>query len=117
MKLKLDPDEITEEFARIEAEYLKDNQPQISGVVPSVTTRGSRRIVVVDYVRPRPGQSGALERVRHYAFPVGGDLYRLTCMALTQEFARHEATFLALAESLKPGAEIGPPLHDADKRN
>jgi hypothetical protein len=62
----------------------------------------------VDYLRPRQVKEGGMERVRHYAFPVGGDLYRLTCLALAADFGRHEATFLAIAESLRSATEISP---------
>jgi len=106
LRLKLERDQVTEVFAEIEADRLKEDQPRATDVVSKLLTENGRRFVLIDYFRPG---LDVRERVRQYSFPVGGDVYRITCMAVQSEFSRYENIFGIVAASLKPGAELGPP--------
>lgn len=106
LRQELASDQVTDVFADIEADVLKENQPQATEVVAKVVTEGEKRFVVVDYSRPGVG---VVERVRQYSYPVGKDLYRLTCMAVTAQFGKYDPTFALIAGSLKAAGELPPP--------
>ena len=93
LKQRLGPKDITDLFAELEVEYLKEHQRGVLSVAAKVTTRGGIRAVVVDYSRPGLKEQ---ERVRMYSFPAGEDLYRVTCAALTSRFEKYEADFEAI---------------------
>jgi len=101
MNQPLAPEEITDFFAEVEADTLRDNQPKATDIDPKVFMQSNRRVIVLDYRRPGLG-GGEVERVRQYSFPVGQDLYRLTCAAISSQFGKHEPLFAALAESFRP---------------
>jgi hypothetical protein len=90
----LAPDDITDLFAQLEADQIKQQQPDASDIQSKLVSVGSRRLVIVGYLRR--GVTGA-ERVRVYSMPVGSDLYRLTCSAASQQFARYEPVFAHVA--------------------
>jgi hypothetical protein len=105
MNQPLAPDEITDFFAQVEADVLKENQPRATDVDPKVFMQGTRRIIVLDY--RRPGLTGGeAERVRQYSFPVGQDLYRVTCAAVSSQFSKADPLFTALAESFRPAMRM-----------
>jgi hypothetical protein len=104
MRQKLERDEVTDLFAQIEAEVLKENQPRATDVASKIVTESNRRLILIDYLRPG---LDVRERVRQYSYPVGGDLYRITCMAVQSEFTKYETIFGIVATSLRPGAELG----------
>ena len=108
MRQTLAQNEITDLFGQIEADVLKENQPRVSDVNAKVVVQGGRRLVQIDYKRPGVGEPGRVEdeRVRQYSFPVGGNLYRITCAALGSQFAKYEATFQWVAESLKSADDL-----------
>jgi hypothetical protein len=108
LKQWLEPEEVTEVFAQIESDYLKENQPKATDVVATLKTTSGRKTVVIDYTRPGLGER---ERVRQYSFPVGQDLYRVTCMALMSQFTKYESTLADMAQSLKPADALRPPGH------
>lgn len=95
---------VDNDYAQAESQILKENQPTIVDVAPQVVDQGGRRFLVIDYTRPGPRDK---ERVRHYAFPVGQNLYRLTCATLFDRFSRYESTFLTVFNSLKPAGVPG----------
>ena len=103
LKQRLAPEDITDLFAEIEADYVKQNQPAVTGVTSRVPTRESMRSAVIDYSRPGLSER---ESVRQYSFPVGENLYRITCMALASRFNRYEADFLAIVGTLKSADEL-----------
>ena len=105
MRVALGRDQITDTFEKIEADLLKENQPRASDVAAKTVTQNGRRLILIDYFRPG---IDARERVRQYSYPVGQDLYRITCMALSTEFSKYESTFEAVASSLKSSSELGP---------
>lgn len=106
MRQPLARDEVTDLFAQIETDVLKENQPRATDVAGKIVTQNGRRIILIDYFRPG---LDTRERVRQYSYPVGQDLYRVTCMALSPEFPKYEATFEMVASSLKGSAEVVPP--------
>ena len=99
MNQALAPDEITDLFAQIEADVLKEHQPKAADVTAKLVNAAGQRLIVIDY--SRPGLSGP-ERARQYSFPVAQDLYRLTCSAVAAQFAKYDPVFTHVAESFKP---------------
>ena len=104
MRQKLQRDEVTDLFAQIEADVLKENQPRATDVVSKIVTENGRRLILIDYYRPG---LDVREQVRQYSYPVGGDLYRITCMSVQKVFSRYESTFGNVASSLKPAVDLG----------
>ena len=105
MRQPLTRDEVTDLFAQIEAEVLKENQPQAMDVVSKIVNEQGKKRIVIDYVRPGIDTK---ERVRQYSIPVGQDLYRITCMTIGGQFGKYEPTFAVVVESLKPAGELPP---------
>lgn len=101
----LAPADITDVFAQAEIDWLKELQPRASGFASKTVTVGGKRLIVIDYTRP--GLDKVVEIVRQYSIPAGQDLYRITCMSIANLFAKYEATFASVAESLKPATELG----------
>src|SRR6185295_15762883 len=100
LKQRLAPDEITDLFAQIEVDYIKEGQPLASDVVARVVREKEDPVIVIDY--RRPGVSDKVrERVRQYSKPVGQNLYRITCAARLDAFSRYESTFSSIVETLK----------------
>lgn len=96
---RLASDQVTELFAEIEADVLKENQPRATNIVAKLVTESGRRVVVIDYFRP--GLVGTAERVRQYSFPSGQQMYRITCNAIGTQFDKYEPTFAMVAASFK----------------
>ena len=96
----LAPDDITDLFAQLEAEQIKQQQPDATDVQSKLVSVRNQRLVIVSYTRR--GVAGA-ERVRVYSVPVGSDLYRLTCSAAVQQFARYEQVFAHVAATFATG--------------
>ena len=107
MKQSLAPEDVTDVFAQIEGEVLKENQPRATGIAAQIVKRNGLPRVLVDYSRPGVG-GGEPQRVRQYSMPTGRDLYRVTCMALSSQFKKYDATFGAVAETLKSAASLKP---------
>jgi len=103
MRVPLGPDQITATLQRIETDLLKENQPLASDIVSRTVTQNGRRLILIDYARPA---IEAREKVRQYSYPVGQDLYRVTCTAISTEFSKYEPTFEMVAASLKGSAEL-----------
>jgi hypothetical protein len=91
-----DPGEINDVFGQLESDALKMDQPQAKDVSFKIVGANGRPVVVIDY--SRPGLAGS-ERGRQYSFPIGPNVYRLNCTALTGLFARYEPQFLHIAQS------------------
>lgn len=105
MRQPLDREEITDLFARIEADMLKENQPRATDVVSKMVIESAKKFILIDYFRPGIDTK---ERVRQYSIPVGQDLYRITCMSIGGAFGKYEPTFTTIAASLKPSGELPP---------
>jgi hypothetical protein len=103
LKQPLRPDDITDLFAEIEVEYLKENQRGVANVSAKVIARDGLRASVVDYSRPGLNEE---ERVRMYSFPVGEDLYRVTCMSLASRFQKYDPEFEAIVSTLKSAEKL-----------
>jgi len=108
MKQVLSQGDITDVFASIESDLLKENQPRVSDVSARVVNQGQKRLVQIDYKRPGIGEPGRVEdeRVRQFSFPIGGSLYRITCFSLASQFGKYEAICQWAAESLKSAEEL-----------
>jgi len=108
MKQVLAQGDITDIFAQIESDLLKENQPRVSEVSARVVNQGQKRLVQIDYKRPGIGEPGKVqdERVRQFSFPIGGSLYRITCFSLASQFGKYESTCQWAAESLKSAEEL-----------
>lgn len=103
LKQRLAPDDVTDLFAELEVDYVKENQRGVTNVTGRVATRDGLRSAVIEYKRPGLAEP---EQVRQYSFPMGEDLYRITCMALASRFQRHEADFAAVVGTLKSAGEL-----------
>jgi hypothetical protein len=97
LRQALDPADITDLFAQIEIEAIKERQPKAADFQSKVLDSGARRLVAVQY--SRPGVLGS-ERVRQYSVPVGTDLYRVTCISSAARFAAYDPVFSHIAASL-----------------
>jgi hypothetical protein len=97
LRQALDPADITELFAQIEIEAIKERQPKAADFQSKVLDSGARRLVAVQY--SRLGVLGS-ERVRQYSVPVGTDLYRVTCISSAARFAAYDPVFSHIAASL-----------------
>ena len=96
----LAPEDITDLFAQIEADNVKEQQPAAVDVQAKLIAVDKRRLVITTYFRR--GVAGP-ERVRQYSIPVGSDLYRLTCSAATPQFTRYESVFAHVAATFATG--------------
>jgi hypothetical protein len=97
LRQALDREEITDLFAQIEIDAIKERQPKAVDFQSKVLDSGARRLVAVQY--SRPGVLGN-ERVRQYSVPVGTDLYRVTCISSAARFAVYDPVFSHIAASL-----------------
>jgi hypothetical protein len=97
LRQALDPADITDLFAQIEIEAIKERQPKAADFQSKVLDSGARRLVAVQY--SRLGVLGS-ERVRQYSVPVGTDLYRVTCISSAARFAAYDPVFSHIAASL-----------------
>jgi len=96
----LEPADITDLFAQIETDAIKERAPKASEFQSKVLDSGERRMVAVQY--SRPGVLGA-ERVRQYSMPVGKQLYRVTCISSAARFAAYDPVFAHIAASFTAG--------------
>jgi hypothetical protein len=106
LKQALAREEISQLFADLELEDVKERQPQVQHFTTALRTEADgRRVVVIDYVRD--GLKGP-ERVRLYSLPSGVHLYRVTCTAPVAYFARYEAVFERMALTFRSAAVEAP---------
>jgi hypothetical protein len=96
----LAPEDITDLFAQLEADQVKELEPTANDVQSKLVSVDNRRMVIVGYTRR--GVTG-IERVRVYSVPLGSDLYRLTCSAAAPQFARYEQVFAHVAATFATG--------------
>jgi len=111
LRQTLSPEDVTDLFARIEAELVKEDRPQAADLSMKVVDEGGRRAAIVDYSRPRltvtvvpKAPTGDRERVRQYTYPSGRVLYRVTCITGLAGFPKYEAIFASCFKSLVPAA-------------
>ena len=98
MNTTLAPEDITELFAQIETDVLKERQPKATDVIAKIDAVASMRAIVIDYARPGLSRP---ERARQYSFPTGQELYRLTCSTVAVQFPKYDPVFVHVAESFK----------------
>jgi len=97
----LAPDDITDLFGQLEADVVKERQPTAANIESKVVEAGGRRFVILTYARQGIKAS---ERVRQYSIPSGSDLFRLTCSAAADKFAKYESVFAHVAASFTVAA-------------
>jgi len=90
----LEPADITDLFAQLEGDVIKERQPSAAELQSKVIDSESQRLVAVQY--SRQGTTGP-ERVRQYSVPVGKQLYRLICVSTAGRFAAYEPVFAHMA--------------------
>ena len=96
LRQALEASDITDLFAQIETDAIKERQPKAADFQSKVLDSGDRRLVAVQY--SRPGVLGS-ERVRQYSLAVGKQLYRVTCIASAAQFAAYDPVFSHIAAS------------------
>jgi hypothetical protein len=101
LRLELAPNEIDEEFAKLELEPINQRQPGATNTGLKLVEIGANKVIVIEY--SRKGLMGA-ETVRQYSFALGKHLYRIVCSAPTASFGKHEPVFTAIVESFKLAA-------------
>jgi hypothetical protein len=97
-ELKQTLPQITETFANLEIEDLKDLRPGAQGFQFALRTSADGPVVVVEF--SQTGARGA-ERVRQYSLPRGLHLFRVVCTASGSLFPKYEAIFEHMAATLK----------------
>lgn len=95
LRQPLDPSDITELFAQLEADAIKEQQ-KVLDLQARVIDAGARRLVAAQY--QRDGTLG-VERVRQYSMPAGKRLYRLVCISTAGQFLTFDPVFAHIAAS------------------
>lgn len=101
LRQPLDPSDITDLFAQLEGDAIKEKQKPLD-LQARVIDGGDHRLVAVQYQR-----NGALgvERVRQYSVPAGRQLYRLICISAGTQFLAYDTLFAHVAATFAPTAE------------
>ncbi len=95
----LAPEDITDLFAELEVDRLRQQQPGVVDVEARILDVDDRRIVALQY--QRRGPKGP-ETVRQYSIAEGDDLYRLVCTAQAARFGRYESVFKHVVTTFRP---------------
>ena len=101
LRQPLEPSDITELFAQLESDAVKE-KGQVLDVQARVIDANGRRLVAVQF--QRTGMLGP-ERVRQYSLPVGKNLYRLICISTAAQFLSYDPLFSHMAASFTATAE------------
>ncbi len=101
LRQALEPSDITDLFAQLESDAVKEKQKAID-VQSRVIDASGRRLVAVQY--QRNGVMG-VERVRQYSVPAGKVLYRLTCIATAPQFLTYDPLFAHMASTFVPAQQ------------
>ena len=96
MSIPLTPGDITEAFADIERDLLKERQPGVSDVRARLEDRRGQPMVIADY--SRSGVRGQ-ERVRQYSLPAGQTVFRLVCVSSDPQFEQYASAFARVADT------------------
>jgi hypothetical protein len=95
LRQPLEPSDITDLFAQLESDAIKEQQKALD-VQARVIDAGGRRLAAAQF--QRDGAAGP-ERVRQYSIPAGTRLYRLVCVSTSGQFLAFEAVFAHMAAS------------------
>ena len=90
LKQPLAPSDITDLFAELEVEVIRERVPKATDFQTQIIDAGDQRIVAVQYVRQ--GLTG-MERVRQDPIPAGRHLYRISGVAALVSFGSIERWF------------------------
>lgn len=101
LRLELAPNEIDEEFAKLELEPVTQRQPGATNTGLKLVEMGANKVIVIEY--SRKGLTGP-ETVRQYSLALGKHLYRIVCSAPAASFGKHEPVFAAIVETFKLAA-------------
>jgi hypothetical protein len=101
MQTALAPEEVTDLFAQLEADRVKEAEPQAVASATRLFAVNGRRFTGVQFTHR--GAKGP-EVVRLYSFPVGNVLYRLTVGAESAQFAKFEPIFAHVASTFTSAA-------------
>jgi hypothetical protein len=96
LAMPLEAADITDLFAQLETDGIKEREPKAAEFQARVLDAGDHRLVAVQY--SRPGVLGS-EQVRQYSMPVGKQLYRLSCISSASQFGAYDAVFAHIAAS------------------
>ena len=97
----LEPSEMTETFATIQAEVIKDQYPDATGLTAVIVTHPTLGPVVqADFTMPGSDPRRP-DRLRQYVLPRGPFLYKIVCRARATDFAKQEAAFNTILKSLR----------------
>ena len=99
LKQPLAPADITELFAELELELVRERQPRATDFQSRVIGYEGRTLAALQFVRP--GVTG-MERVRQFSIPAGLRLYRVSCVAALGSFAANETWFAHAAATFLP---------------
>jgi hypothetical protein len=100
MPIELAPNEIDDNFAKLEAEPIVARQTEVSGMTTKILDINGHRAVVIEF--SRRGVAGS-EHVRLYSLPIGKQLYRVIGSAPNGMFERYAPTFDVVASSFMVG--------------
>jgi hypothetical protein len=105
MQLELQPSEIDDNFAKLEAEPIGSRQSGVNGLTAKIQDINGHRAIVLEYTR-----RGALgpEHVRQYSLPIGKHLYRVIGSAPVANFERYAAAFEVAALSFTVSGALAP---------
>jgi hypothetical protein len=98
MRQSLEATDITDLFAQIEIDAIREREPRAAEFQFRILDAGGVRLAAVQYARP--GVLGA-ERVRQYSVPVGTEIYRLTCISRQSAFTAYDPVFSHIAASFR----------------
>jgi hypothetical protein len=101
LQMALAPDDVTDLFSQLEADRLKEAEPQATGVQNKLFVLDDRRFTAVQL--SRKGLRGT-DVVRQYSFPVGEYLYRLVCGTTSDQFPKFEPIFAHAAATFRAQA-------------
>ncbi len=99
LQIALTPEELDDTFVELEVAELKDRESTGTAFTGQIGQVGTRRVVTIDY--QRRGARGA-DQVRVFVLLQGRHMYRLVCVAPSDQFARHLPAFQAMCGSFTP---------------
>jgi hypothetical protein len=102
LEVTLLPEDVAELFVDLELELAQALSPTATGLRATVVDRDKRRMIIIDFQRDAAGR---LERVRHYVYPVGREVYRFVCSAPVLQFDKYGKVFSTVSASLTFGTD------------
>ncbi len=104
LQIELAPNEIDDNFAKLEADPIIARQSDVSGMTTRILDISGHRAIVIEY--SRRGVTGS-EHVLQYSLPIGKQLYRVIGSAPNAMFDRYAPTFEVVASSFALASAAG----------